>query len=107
MDEPLERRAVISGAAQSDIGRRLHRSGLDLTIEAALRAIDDAGLTVDDLAENDCLGAEAGGSSWWIGYNDIGFSNEGNFTWSGAASTTGWRPPLMSKAAPSSTAGRQ
>ena len=50
MDEPLERRAVISGAAQSDIGRRLHRSGLDLTIEAALRAIDDAGLTVDDIA---------------------------------------------------------
>ena len=49
MDEPLERRAVISGAAQSDIGRRLHRSGLDLTIEAALRAIDDAGLTVDDI----------------------------------------------------------
>ena len=45
MDEPLERRAVISGAAQSDIGRRLHRSGLDLTIEAALRAVDDAGLT--------------------------------------------------------------
>ena len=49
MDEPLERRAVISGAAQSDIGRRLHRSGLDLTIEAALRAIGDAGLTVDDI----------------------------------------------------------
>ena len=49
MDEPLERRAVISGAAQSDIGRRLHRSGLDLTIEAALRAVDDAGLTVDDI----------------------------------------------------------
>ena len=49
MDEPLERRAVISGAAQSDIGRRLHRSGLDLTIEAALRAVGDAGLSVDDI----------------------------------------------------------
>jgi acetyl-CoA acetyltransferase len=49
MAEPLERMAIISGAAQSDIGRRLHRSGLDLTIEAALRAIDDAGLTVDDI----------------------------------------------------------
>ena len=48
MTEPLERMAIISGAAQSDIGRRLYRSGLDLTIEAALRAIDDAGLTVDD-----------------------------------------------------------
>ena len=49
MTEPLERRAIISGAAQSDIGRRLHRSGLDLTVEAALRAIDDAGLTVADI----------------------------------------------------------
>ena len=49
MDEPLERKAVISGAAQSDIGRRLHRSGLDLTIEAALRAVGDAGLSVDDI----------------------------------------------------------
>ena len=44
MEEPLERRAIISGAAQSDVGRRLHRSGLDLTIEASLRAIDDAAL---------------------------------------------------------------
>ncbi len=49
MEEPLERRAVISGAAQSDIGRRLYRSGLDLTIEASLRAIEDAGLTVADI----------------------------------------------------------
>ena len=37
MGEPLERRAIISGTAQSDIGRRLYRSGIDLTVEAALR----------------------------------------------------------------------
>ena len=49
MGEPAERRAVISGAAQSDIARRLHRSGIDLTVEAALRAIDDAGLTAADI----------------------------------------------------------
>ncbi len=49
MPEPLERRAVISGAAQSDVARRLHRSGIDLTVEASLRAIDDAGLTVADI----------------------------------------------------------
>ncbi len=47
--EPLERRAIISGVAQSDIGRRLHRSGIDLTVEAALAAIDDACLTVADI----------------------------------------------------------
>ena len=49
MGEPLERRAIISGAAQSDIGRRLYRSGIDLTVEAALRAIDNAGLTAADI----------------------------------------------------------
>ena len=49
MAEPLERRAVISGAAQSDIGRRLYRTGIDLTVEAALRAVTDAGLTTADI----------------------------------------------------------
>ena len=49
MGEPLERRAIISGTAQSDIGRRLYRSGIDLTVEAALRAIEDAGLTAADI----------------------------------------------------------
>ena len=49
MGEPLERRAIISGTAQSDIGRRLYRSGIDLTVEASLRAIEDAGLTTADI----------------------------------------------------------
>ena len=49
MSEPIERQAVISGTAQSDIGRRLYRTGLELTIEAALRAVDDAGLTIADI----------------------------------------------------------
>ncbi|MGI9603075.1 MAG: thiolase family protein [Acidimicrobiales bacterium] len=49
MPEPLERQTIISGIGQSDIGRRLYRSGLDLTIEATLAAIADAGLTVDDI----------------------------------------------------------
>ena len=45
----VERRSVISGIGQSAVGRRLHRSGLDLTIEASLEAIADAGLTVADI----------------------------------------------------------
>ena len=49
MAEPLERRAIISGTAQSDIGRRLYRTGIDLTVEAALRAVTDAGLTTADI----------------------------------------------------------
>jgi acetyl-CoA acetyltransferase len=44
-----ERAAVISGVGQSQVGRRLYRPALDLTVEAVLRAIDDAGLTRDDI----------------------------------------------------------
>jgi acetyl-CoA acetyltransferase len=46
---PIERRAVISGIGQSQVGRRLGRSELDLTLEASLAAIADAGLTRDDI----------------------------------------------------------
>ncbi len=44
-----EQRAVISGIGQSEIGRRLGRDELDLTIEASLAAIADAGLTIADI----------------------------------------------------------
>ena len=48
-EERLERRAILSGVGQSAIGRRLFRTDMDLTFEAALRAIADAGLTPDDI----------------------------------------------------------
>ena len=44
-----ERNAVISGVGQSQVGRRIYRDPLDLTIEATFDALDDAGLTVKDL----------------------------------------------------------
>ncbi len=47
--EALERRSIISGIGQSAIGRRLGRTDIDLTVEAALAAIADAGLTRDDI----------------------------------------------------------
>ena len=53
-----EQRAVIAGIGQSAIGRRLGRGELDLTIEAALGAIADAGLAVADI---DGLAAYPGG----------------------------------------------
>lgn len=56
----FERRSVIAGIGQSQVGRRLQRSGLDLTIEAALEAIDDAGLTVRDI---DGISTYPGGGS--------------------------------------------
>jgi acetyl-CoA acetyltransferase len=53
MKEILERRAAITGIGQSAIGRRLGRDPLDLTLDACLAAIADAGLTpreIDGLA---------------------------------------------------------
>jgi acetyl-CoA acetyltransferase len=46
---PLDGRAVITGIGQSQVGRRLGRTGLDLTIEACLRAIADADLGPGDI----------------------------------------------------------
>src|SRR5215468_7884148 len=58
--ELLERRALISGVGQSAIGRQLERSGFQLTLDAILAAIDDAGLAVDDI---DGLAMFPGGGS--------------------------------------------
>ena len=47
--EILERRTIVSGIGQSAVGRRLGRSDLDLTVDACLQAVTDAGLTRDDI----------------------------------------------------------
>ncbi len=46
---PFDGKAILTGAGKSQVGRRLGRTGLDLTLEAVLRAIEDAGLAVDDV----------------------------------------------------------
>jgi acetyl-CoA acetyltransferase len=43
------RDVVISGFARSDVGRRLNRTSLDLTLDSCLKAIADAGLTPRDI----------------------------------------------------------
>ncbi|MFN8036705.1 MAG: thiolase family protein [Acidimicrobiia bacterium] len=48
-DSIVERRTVISGIGQSDVARRLPQSPLELTLDACLAAIEDAGLTVGDV----------------------------------------------------------
>jgi acetyl-CoA acetyltransferase len=45
----VERKAIVSGIGQSAVGRRLGRTDLDLTIEASLAAVADAGLTLADI----------------------------------------------------------
>jgi acetyl-CoA acetyltransferase len=49
MAERGERKAVVSGVGQSQVGRRLYRDGLDLTLDACLEAVADAGLTLKDI----------------------------------------------------------
>src|SRR5260221_8916056 len=48
-NEIIERRACITGVGQSEIGRRLHRDPLELTLDGCLAAIEDAGLTTADI----------------------------------------------------------
>ena len=47
--EILERKAAITGIGQSDVGRRLGRDPLALTLDACLAAIADAGLSRADI----------------------------------------------------------
>lgn len=48
-DDRFEHRAIISGIGRSAIGRRLMVDPLSLTMDACLAAIDDAGLTPEDI----------------------------------------------------------
>ncbi|WAH55373.1 thiolase family protein [Pseudomonas silvicola] len=52
--ENLERNACLSGIGLSTVGRRLGRSGLDLTLEAIDRALEDSGLTAADIDGLSC-----------------------------------------------------
>jgi len=47
--EKFESNVVISGIGMSEIGRRLMRPPLSLTVDACLAAVADAGLTLDDI----------------------------------------------------------
>jgi acetyl-CoA acetyltransferase len=68
-DHVLERRAVISGIGQSDVGRRLYRPGLELTVDACLAAIADAGLTPADI---DGIATYPGGMDSPAGFSGAG-----------------------------------
>jgi acetyl-CoA acetyltransferase/uncharacterized OB-fold protein len=48
-DGRFEHRVAITGIGMSAVGRRLMRPALQLTIEAATAAVEDAGLTLDDI----------------------------------------------------------
>jgi acetyl-CoA acetyltransferase len=67
-----ERRAVISGAGQSDVGRRLFRDPLELTLDACLAAIEDAGLTTADI---DGIATYPGGLDSPAGFSGAGVTD--------------------------------
>ena len=60
-----EQRVIISGIGQSEVGRRLGRSALGLTLDASLEAIADAGLRVEDI---DGLATYPGGVAGYSGF---------------------------------------
>lgn len=45
----FEDRVALTGVGQSDVGRRLMVDPLSLTVDACLRAVEDAGLSLDDI----------------------------------------------------------
>jgi acetyl-CoA acetyltransferase len=67
-----ERRAVLSGIGQSDIGRRLYRDPLELTVDACLGAIADAGLTTADI---DGIATYPGGMDSPAGFSGAGVTD--------------------------------
>ena len=64
-----ERGAVISGVGQSQIGRRIYRDPLDLTIEGTFAALENAGLTVADI---DGISTYPGALSTPPGFSGVG-----------------------------------
>ena len=63
--------AVISGIGQSDVGRRLNREALSLTVDACLDAIEDAGLTRADI---DGLATYPGNMDTPPGFSGVGIT---------------------------------
>jgi acetyl-CoA acetyltransferase/uncharacterized OB-fold protein len=68
--DKFEDKVAISGIGMSELGRRLMRDPLSLTVEACLRAIDDAGLRRGDID----------GLSTYPGVGGVGGHSEGGVT---------------------------
>jgi acetyl-CoA acetyltransferase/uncharacterized OB-fold protein len=65
----FEHRVVLSGVGRSALGRRLMVDPLSLTVDAALLAIADAGLTPDDI---DGLSTYPGSGGYLLGFSEGG-----------------------------------
>jgi len=65
----FEDAVILSGVAQSEIGRRLHRDPQALTVEACVAAVEDAGLRLEDI---DGLSTYPGAMSAGPGFSGAG-----------------------------------
>ena len=96
----FEDAVTITGIGQSDVGRHLGRTGLDLTVEAALAALADAGLRpsdIDGLATYPGESADPGfaGASAWDVHDTLGLATG----WClGAPQTPGQLGPVIDAA---------
>jgi acetyl-CoA acetyltransferase len=68
MADYLEKRTILSGVGQSQIGRRLPRTGLQLTLDAIREAMADAGLGRHDI---DGLSSWPGKLDWAQGFSPV------------------------------------
>ena len=67
--DKFEDRVAITGIGMSQIGRRLMRNPLSLTVDACKAAVADAGLTMDDI---DGLSTYPGGAIGAVGFHEGG-----------------------------------
>jgi acetyl-CoA acetyltransferase len=79
MTTRFEDQVAVTGIGQSAVGRRLGRTGLDLTAEAALAAMADAGLTPADIDGIATFPGESNdpgfaGASAWEAHDALGIS---------------------------------
>jgi acetyl-CoA acetyltransferase len=96
----FEDQVSVTGVGQSAIGRRLGRTGLDLTVEAALAALTDAGLTpadIDGIATYPGESNDPGfaGASAWELHDALGISTG---WYLGAHQTPGQLGPVIDAA---------
>ena len=65
----IKQRAAISGIGQSEVGRRLNKSGLELTVDAVMEALADAGLEPNDI---DGISTWPGRNTEMPGFSPVG-----------------------------------
>ena len=100
MSYRFEDRVAVTGLGQSAVGRRLGRDGLDLTVDAALAALADAGLSVADIDGVATFPGEspdpgfAGASAWEL-HDALGISAS---WYLGAHQTPGQLGPVIDAA---------